>query len=84
LNKIKESLFEHGVVCIKNQNLNASEQVEFSKKFGELIERPSYYANLFREPGIPSIIRIGNVRSNGEIVNQPKDAEVWHKDGSFE
>ncbi|EAR93883.2 taurine catabolism dioxygenase, TauD/TfdA family protein (macronuclear) [Tetrahymena thermophila SB210] len=84
IEKIKAALWEHGTICLKNQNLDAGQQVEFAQKFGSIIVRPPYYAPDFREPGHPAIIRVGNVGVGGVPLQKPQDAELWHKDGSFE
>lgn len=65
---IKQAIWENGVVCIKNQQLSAQEQEEFTEKFGSVIVRPPYYAPQFREPGHPSIIRVGTIGINGETI----------------
>ena len=34
--KIKQTLETYGVVVLKNQNINDNQQIEFSRKFGDL------------------------------------------------
>ena len=72
------------MICLKKQNLSKENLIKITNIFGEIIVRPSYYAKEYRDPDFPAIIRVGNVGMNNESIPKAADAELWHKDGSFE
>ena len=84
LKKIVESF---GVTVIQNQNINDSNQIEFSKKFGKL-EHALEHDTL---EGIePEITRISNVGIDNKIlpINDEKVVydrgnRFWHSDSSY-
>ncbi|EAR83815.1 taurine catabolism dioxygenase, TauD/TfdA family protein (macronuclear) [Tetrahymena thermophila SB210] len=80
---IQQALWTHGVICIKNQNLTAQQQIAFTERWGKLVILPSFYAFDNREPEYPAIVRVGNVRLDDTVKPNSKDAEYWHKDGDF-
>lgn len=80
---IKQALWTNGVICIKNQTLTTEQQIEFTRKWGEVVILPSFYAFDNREPEYPAIVRVGNIRLDDSVKPNSKDAEYWHKDGDF-
>ncbi|KAL4431881.1 hypothetical protein ABPG74_012693 [Tetrahymena malaccensis] len=81
--EIQEALWTHGMICIKNQKLDTQQQIEFTQKWGKLVVLPPYYAFDNRDPEYPAIVRVGNIRLDGSVKPNSKDAEYWHKDGNF-
>ena len=85
--KIRETLENYGVVVLKNQNINDEDQIEFSKKFGNLEKALDHD----RLQGIrDEITRISNVDENNNIL--PVDSKKviydrgnrsWHSDSSY-
>ncbi|MFP6779351.1 MAG: TauD/TfdA family dioxygenase [Alphaproteobacteria bacterium] len=85
--KIKQTLETYGVVVLKNQNINDNQQIEFSKKFGDL-EKALEHDKL---EGIRNeITRISNVDEHNNIL--PVDSKKviydrgnrsWHSDSSY-
>lgn len=56
---------------------------DFAARWGEVIELPAGLAFANKEPGLPSIARIGNIRPDGSIISSVRFAEYWHHDGDF-
>mgnify|MGYP001238056973 FL=1 len=85
--KIKQTLETYGVVVLKNQNINDNQQIEFSRKFGDL-EKALEHDKL---EGIQDeITRISNVDQHNNIL--PVDSKKviydrgnrsWHSDSSY-
>ena len=83
--ELKKSLWEHGVIVIRNQKLTASELKEFAKKtFGDLTLGNRYQSKPI-DPEIPLDLQssgvsiLGNVRGlDRDIVG--KFAWQWHHD----
>lgn len=84
LNKIDENedvdlldqLHKHQLLIIKSKTLTPSEQVEFSKKFGELEIFPNYPSQF---KGFPEIFRLSTDSKKG----YKNVGFYWHQDGSF-
>ncbi|MDG2125197.1 MAG: TauD/TfdA family dioxygenase, partial [Verrucomicrobiales bacterium] len=77
-------LAQHGVVCIVAQPpLQPRTLQEFAGRWGEVVELPPGLAFGNQEPGLPSIARVGNIRTDGSIIPGVNYAEYWHHDGNF-
>jgi taurine dioxygenase len=82
---INNSWDESLVLVFKNQNLNDSDLINFSKNFGELDPPgPNPYGIIFL-PEFPEINVISNVKSdNGIPIGNLGDGEaVWHADMTY-
>ncbi|EAR83816.1 taurine catabolism dioxygenase, TauD/TfdA family protein (macronuclear) [Tetrahymena thermophila SB210] len=80
---IKDALWTHGVICIKNQKLTMDQQIAFTQKWGKLMILPIQQAYTKRDPNQPAIVRVGNINIDGSIKENCSDTEYWHKDGDF-
>ncbi|KAL4431882.1 hypothetical protein ABPG74_012694 [Tetrahymena malaccensis] len=80
---IKDALWTHGVICIKNQKLTIDQQIAFTQKWGKLMILPIQQAYTKRDPDQPAIVRVGNINLDGSIKQDCIDTEYWHKDGDF-
>jgi taurine dioxygenase len=77
-------LAHHGVLCISSKPPVGPGQLrDFAAHWGEIIELPASLALSNQEPGLPSITRIGNIRSDGSIIPSVRFGEYWHHDGDF-
>jgi len=79
--QIKSLLWQHGVICVKSQNLTPTEMLYLAERFGETFVLPKMFGTRCSEQ--PEIIRIGNVREDGKIISRHAAAEYWHHDGDF-
>ena len=84
-----EAMLEHGVVCIKNQDLDAKQLRNFIRKVstsGEnfIIPNLGALSPAFDNPtDADGIVKISNIDKNGKIIENCKAAEYWHSDGQF-
>jgi taurine dioxygenase len=83
--ELKQSLWEHGVIFVKNQQLTASELEEFARKtFGNLIfGRKSFSLDPDLSPDIQSqsSVILGNPKGfDQEPSEKISGARMWHQD----
>ncbi len=71
---LHRALLEHGVLCIRGQDITPDEQIAFARRWGEIHDHP-YLATL---PGHPEIIEI--VKEPGE---RNRFGAHWHTDQIF-
>ena len=83
LARIKSLLALHGAICLENQPLEPTELHDFVEKWGEVIKLTGGLTNKNQEPGLPSITRVGNIRTDGSIIPGVNFSEYWHHDGDF-
>jgi taurine dioxygenase len=74
---LMEALAEHGVVCLRNQDMTPAEYVAFAKLFGD-IERST--RERYWLPEQNEIYVISNVVENGKPLGNPNDGFFWHTD----
>lgn len=82
-NDIAAQLWEHGVICVKNQNMTLYEYISVVNRLGSSIRLPPQLAFNAKQPEFPEIARVGNVAVDGTIMKQFTAAEYWHTDGQF-
>jgi len=82
-NEIAGQLWEHGVICVKNQNMTLYEYISVVNRLGNAIRLPPQLAFNAKQPEFPEIARVGNVAVDGAIMKQYTAAEYWHTDGQF-
>ena len=75
--ELRRLVCEHEVIVLRNQNLSAAEQVDFSRKFGPAGPTP------FIEPSAdhPEVIKVLKEASDGNAFNF---GGAWHSDFSFQ
>ena len=56
LETIRQSLFDHAVICIRDQDLSPSQQINFAKQWGEIHLHP-YLNGLSDYPEIIEIVK---------------------------
>jgi taurine dioxygenase len=77
---ILRCLADYGVVCVPNQTLAPSAQVEFSRMFGDL---EVHISGTFQEPGHPEIMILSNITEDGKPLGLADAGQDWHTDMSF-
>lgn len=69
---------EHGVIFFRNQTLTPQQQLEFTRRLGDLA------FNTFGEahglPDAPGIVVISNVMQNGREIGVRRAGDAWHSD----
>src|SRR5438309_49745 len=75
---IRNYWFEHGVVCLPDQDLGEMDQVRFGEYFGELGITQGEYAI---SASHPSIMYVTNQKEDGRYVGALPDGEMYfHSD----
>jgi len=79
---ITEALLEHHVLVIRDQNLTPEQQVNFSRRFGELVVRVS---GEFLHPEFPEVLILSNRQIDGkyEGATGAYAGELWHTDLTY-
>jgi taurine dioxygenase len=71
---------EYGVIVVRGQNLSPRELVEFSGRFGKLLQYP--LGNYLLE-GFPEIFVVSNIIENGKPIGMKEAGANWHSDMSY-
>ena len=78
---ISEAFFEHQVVVYRGQKLTPSQQVAFTRRFGEL---EHHVRKEHRLEGYPEILIVSNVLdSSGRAIGVQDAGRFWHSDLSY-
>lgn len=78
--RIRDALHRHSVLLLRDQQLTARDQVEFSGRFGTL--RTSFY-NQYAAPDAPELTVISNIVENGRAIGIMDAGSLWHTDASY-
>lgn len=78
--EIKLALAQHGVACIRNQDLQLPDLVTLANKFGEIQQSTR---DQFWHPDQPEIFVISNIVENGRLIGSRDDGVIWHTDLSY-
>lgn len=83
LQDLKAAVYEHGVLCIRDQsNLTPEHHVAFTKRMGELHQ---HVLNQFSLPDHPEVLVLSNETDDqGNAVGIKDGAQYWHTDISYE
>lgn len=77
---IKDQVYSHKLVVMRNQHLSKPEYVEFAKAFG----RPQIYLQKnYHHPDHPEIFVSSNVPENGKKIGVSGTGRYWHSDYQF-
>ncbi len=77
---IKNALAEYGVLLFRDQDITPEQQIDFSRKFGQL---DIHVLDQFLLPGHPEIYIISNVVENGKHIGAHGGAKHFHSDLSY-
>ncbi len=81
--EIRKAVPYHGVICIKNQELNEDDLVLFTKKLGIPVLLPEALRFNNTKKEYPELARVSNILPDGTLIKSHKAAEYWHSDGDF-
>ena len=80
--KIKNLVSKHGVLVLNNVIIdNDDELLNFTSKFGEMIQLPDVFTKQSHSSDYVAVIT--NIYENGTVDTQDKTAGYWHNDGDF-
>jgi taurine dioxygenase len=75
---IERAFDEHGVIFFRDQHITPTQQVTFTRRFGEID------FNIFGErwsvEGSPEIVVVSNVTQDGKPIGVRRAGENWHSD----
>ena len=79
--EIEAAFHDNIVVVFRRQNLSNEQQIEFSRRFGEL---EIHIIKKYLLPGYPEILLISNIRDErGEHIGLADAGFTWHSDTSY-
>jgi taurine dioxygenase len=78
--ELDDAYKEYGVIVVRGQNLSPRELVDFSGRFGKLLEYP--LGNYLLE-GFPEIFVVSNIIENGKAIGMKEAGANWHSDMSY-
>jgi len=68
------------ILLIRGQSLTPSQQVNLTRRFGEVV---SYTRKQFAEGSEPELLILSNIVENGRLIGSPESGRVWHTDGHY-
>ncbi len=78
---VNDALVEHSVIVFHDQELSPEALVDFSRRFGPLMEHVLKEALL---DGYPEIYRLSNVKKDGKPQGRSNAGQYWHSDLTYE
>jgi taurine dioxygenase len=78
--ELDDAYKEYGVIVVRGQNLSPRELVDFSARFGKLLQYP--LGNYLLE-GFPEIFVVSNIIENGKPIGMKEAGANWHSDMSY-
>jgi taurine dioxygenase len=78
IDRLVDTWHAHGVLCLPNQSLSETQQIQFGQYFGELVSTLGEYKISTTHP---SIMYVTNEKENGEYIGALPDGEMFfHSD----
>ena len=78
---LSAALYEHRVVCIRDQQLSKAQYLAFGRRWGTPI---AHVLDHMRMPGFPELLAVGNTEVKDQDVTIRNGAALWHTDQSYE
>ena len=78
--EVDAALSEHAVIFLRDQNITPAQQVDFSRRFGEL-EVNAF--NKFALQEDPRVLVVSNIKENGADIGYADAGSHWHTDMSY-
>ena len=80
LARVHRAHLDHHVLVFRDTNITPAQQVDFSRRFGEL---QIHVLRQFQLAGHPEVLVISNIRENGEPIGLGDAGHLWHSDLSY-
>jgi taurine dioxygenase len=77
---IHRAHLEHHVLVFRDQHITPAQQVAFSRRFGPL---QIHVLRQFQLPNEPEVLRISNIKENGQPIGLGDAGHFWHSDLSY-
>jgi taurine dioxygenase len=78
--EIDSALSEHAVIFLRDQHITPAQQVDFSRRFGE-IEINAF--NKFALKENPAVLVVSNIKEDGKDIGYADAGSHWHTDMSY-
>jgi len=78
--EIDAALSEHAVIFLRDQRITPAQQVDFSRRFGE-IEINAFSKYALKEN--PAVLVVSNIKENGKDIGYADAGSHWHTDMSY-
>ena len=75
---IERAYDEHGVIFFRGQRITPTQQVAFTRRFGEI--EFNVFGERWSVAGSPEIVVVSNVTEGGEPIGVRRAGENWHSD----
>ncbi len=79
--KLKDLLYKHRLIVLKDQVANEQEYCDFANRFGFPVP---YLQTGYHHPDFPLIFVSSNVKQDGKQIGVARTGGYWHSDTSFE
>jgi len=80
INTIKQRIYQHKIVVIKNQPFSDKEYVDAASKFGQI---ETYFQSNYHHPDYPEIFVSSSVKNKGKKIGVKGTGRYWHCDYQF-
>ena len=74
---VRDAYFRHSVIVFRDQKITAQQQIDFSRRFGEL---EIHVLKQFLHPQHPEILLISNIVEDGRNIGLVDAGRYWHSD----
>ncbi len=80
--QVRNAYYEHSIVVFRDQKLTPAQQIDFSRRFGEL---EIHVLKQYLLPGYPEIMVVSNILEDGKPIGLADTGRVavWHTDLSY-
>lgn len=78
--RLHRAHLDHHVLVFRNQRITPAEQVEFSRRFGQL---QIHVLRNFQLPEAPEVLIVSNILENGQPIGLGDAGHYWHSDLSY-
>jgi len=75
---IERAYNEHGVIFFRDQRITPPQQVDFTRRFGEI--EFNIFGERWSVPGSPEIVVVSNITEDGRPIGVRRAGENWHSD----
>src|SRR5215470_19206870 len=76
--EIEHAYNEYGVIFFRNQQITPEQQVEFTRRFGEI--EFNIFGERWSVRGCPEIVVVSNITEDGKPIGVRRAGENWHSD----
>ncbi|MFG6199799.1 TauD/TfdA dioxygenase family protein [Nonomuraea sp. JJY05] len=78
--RIYRAWIDTTILLIRGQEMTPGEQVEFSRRFGQVV---TYTRSQFNADDHPEILVLSNLTRDGKPIGSAYSGRVWHSDGAY-